>query len=129
MRHHGIPRLAGGENGASEGRHASTTDAQRANGRVCNPKAVLLQLGQAAPNLTTFLPGNAPWWVVPSEPGRCLPLSSGTTVGPLPAPRQASLGEKAAREAPFSLVTVNSCHVPTTLCTHFQSVLYSGNPV
>lgn len=90
---------------------------------------MLLQWGQAAPHRTTLLPGNALWWMVPKV---CLAVSSPVLWhhhGPLPTPRQASLGEKAAGEAPFSLVTVNSRPVPTTLCTFFQSVRYSRNTV
>lgn len=63
-----------------------------------------------------------------SQSGSCqsLPLAP---LGPLRTPRQASLAEKAAREAPFSLDTVNSHPVPTTLCTYFQPVFYSRNTV
>ena len=56
-------------------------------------------------------------------PGNCRSPPSGTSGAPLPLPsRQASLGEKVAWKAPFSMV--NGHHVPTTLCTYIPSCLY-----
>lgn len=50
-------------------------------------------------------------------------LSSGTIVVPSPS-SQPNLGKKESWEALFSLVTGNTCHVPTTFYIYFHSVLY-----
>lgn len=64
--------------------------------------------------------------------GACVPTAGLAAAVPHPPtplalpcpspPRQASLGEKVAWEAPFS--TINGHHVPTTLCTCVPSCLY-----
>lgn len=63
-------------------------------------------------------PGDAPCEGAHGQSGSHQSLSSGTSGAPSPC--QTRRGEKAAREAPFPLVTVNSHHVPTTLGTDFH---------